>query len=1582
MKKRLLSLVLALTILSSMLIVPVNAQENVDSNISALTDACPCGCGLSLSQVDWKPYDANENTSPMGHYYLEDDYAQTEQRTLISGSKTVIDLRGHTLTTDNAHRLFLVEGYLAVLDTVGGGRFQAKTSGTALGGVIMIREYETTDSTFELYSGTVTVDPDNKSSSTGGLIYVSSGSIFRMYGGILRDGTTTAEKSGGAIAAVTATSRVYIYGGTIMDCSSSATGGAIYSVGTTELKNCRILNCSSVTSGGAIRHTGGKLTMENVQISGCISKTSGGSIASTGVTSMKNCQLLGGTAETGNGGNIYQSGGSLTMENCDIAYGSAFGSEGGGNLYVTGSTVFTDTGSTIRDGFVTGGTGNGGGNLFIGAGTHTLTGTTIRGGVSQKYGANILNWTATTTRLIDCNIDGDVRWNGAGLSLEGKTKIGLRNNGLNLVGSSAGSIISASKLTDGAEVFVSARWGVFTNDDTNVEYFKPALRTVLKKEADGTLSGSFAAAGTEGGYCPHCYDPANPQKITWQTYTATADSNISQSGHYYLSTAVTARLNIAADTDVVIDLNGQSFTSGHRCLVLKKGATLSLLDFNGASKVTGKGGASSGSPWPGGVIYGEGACTLNIYGGTYVYSSQADKHAPKGGVIYMPAGSNVNIYGGSLDGSSYNKTEEANWGGVMCMMDGASSFTMTSGWLFGGNAYQGGCINFGASNTVNISGGVITGGSSVNGAGNIFFAGASGKSGTAQLRNCAIVNGMTTSGGGGNISCSYYTLTMDGCYLAGGTSNGYGGNINQRTGMKGQISNTLIASGRSPKGGNIYSSAIGAAATYTNCTVIGGVSYLPANSTSSTDGTGGNVFLNNGKATFVGGEIAYGTADRSAGNVYAYAGTNADGYKNGDSLILQSGKDISAPVVTGGYAKQQGGNLLITGVAQITDAVISAGRALNGGQDLHLTKAANTTLSIGAGLTGNVRMQVASELLGTPIYGNPITGSAVTTLNANIILEDKQLPVFAHDGKLYIGGATVVNANGEEVWHVNNASAVAACGKKEFVKLYTNNDLVLTKDLTVDFNGQTVSVTGDYILSGLDSTGDSYQIPGGSAAVIGQVAKITYTPDNRIYLPIAEGDTISFHRLGMALTDIVLRPEDAGIYYQASWSADSVLQSLIAEYGIVASLAGMPENDFANNSTCRAASFSDTIENGSKKAGVLIKNIMQTDNEATENKANGEMPIYATAYVTLSNGDTFVCDSATVEDDVQFSLFDFMSYLDMQISTDPTHYRKYEKRVKEFYAAWENQGMGDWVFDRLKAPQDPASDDEFNIIMIGSSYAYYYVEELYALLVEAGYENVNVCNVYYSGCPLSSHYSWWVNGQSNYQFYETNSAGRTKISSAASLEYCLARRNWDVISLQEANAPTIDKIGSEQHFANTKKYIDALLPYLESEFPQARHLWHQPWVYEVGADRNGLKITSIEQQHNVYLKRRTYDLMVLAAHDTYERVNTGEAWQLVREKYNYGQLCARLGYGDNHIGDYSHDGDIGGGQLLNACVWFEIITGLDCTQTVYVPEYSYKGEIVPNRFDPEMIKGAAHEAVEAMRNGGCAVSLEQMVVPS
>lgn len=71
-------------------------------------------------------------------------------------------------------------------------------------------------------------------------------------------------------------------------------------------------------------------------------------------------------------------------------------------------------------------------------------------------------------------------------------------------------------------------------------------------------------------------------------------------------------------------------------------------------------------------------------------------------------------------------------------------------------------------------------------------------------------------------------------------------------------------------------------------------------------------------------------------------------------------------------------------------------------------------------------------------------------------------------------------------------------------------------------------------------------------------------------------------------------------------------------------------------------------------------------------------------------------------------------------------------------------------------------------------------------------------------------------------------------------------------------------------------------------------------------------------------------------------------------------LCARLGSNGN-LGDYSHDGDIGGGQYLNACVWLETLTGTSCIGNTFRPNYDLSEDMI------DMLQQAAHEAVEQMK---------------
>ena len=268
--------------------------------------------------------------------------------------------------------------------------------------------------------------------------------------------------------------------------------------------------------------------------------------------------------------------------------------------------------------------------------------------------------------------------------------------------------------------------------------------------------------------------------------------------------------------------------------------------------------------------------------------------------------------------------------------------------------------------------------------------------------------------------------------------------------------------------------------------------------------------------------------------------------------------------------------------------------------------------------------------------------------------------------------------------------------------------------------------------------------------------------------------------------------------------------------------------------------------------------------------------------------------------------------------------------------------------------------------MVGSSFCSYYVQELYGLAKAAGVK-MRVCNVYYSGCKLEQHYTWWVNGVSNYQYFETFSdAGRVRTPSVG-LEWCLAQHDWDVITIQESTSRIFTNT-AEKYLETSRKWYTALINYFKQEFPDATIGWHQPWTYQIGTTTNGDVMESFEQQEAYEQEIREFAMAVCEEFDLL-RINTGDAWQIVRSEYDYDNLCARLGKGDNHEGDYYHDGDIGGGQYLNACVWFEAITGMSSVGVPYAPTWPYQGKNYS--LDPDItfaeLQEAAHKAVQSLR---------------
>ena len=275
------------------------------------------------------------------------------------------------------------------------------------------------------------------------------------------------------------------------------------------------------------------------------------------------------------------------------------------------------------------------------------------------------------------------------------------------------------------------------------------------------------------------------------------------------------------------------------------------------------------------------------------------------------------------------------------------------------------------------------------------------------------------------------------------------------------------------------------------------------------------------------------------------------------------------------------------------------------------------------------------------------------------------------------------------------------------------------------------------------------------------------------------------------------------------------------------------------------------------------------------------------------------------------------------------------------------------------------------ILLIGNSYSYYWTDELYGLLTAAGEKDVRVSNVYYSGCTFERHHNWHVAGEKNYTFC-TVAKGERTTEKGVDLEHCLSSDEWDLISFQESN-----RYREEDMRRTVGEHLPYLYNLVHSRFPNAKYVWQHNWAHEIYR-ASGKGEDSLEDQ----LKRNETFARIageVCAEYGFQRIPLGDAWVLVRHdplffekgegEFPVRSLHTRIMHAGAHKGeiinsDPSHDGDVGGGQYLNACVWFEMLTKKSVVGNPFRPFYVYKGlDMTLSEEKIALLQNAAHKAV-------------------
>lgn len=269
---------------------------------------------------------------------------------------------------------------------------------------------------------------------------------------------------------------------------------------------------------------------------------------------------------------------------------------------------------------------------------------------------------------------------------------------------------------------------------------------------------------------------------------------------------------------------------------------------------------------------------------------------------------------------------------------------------------------------------------------------------------------------------------------------------------------------------------------------------------------------------------------------------------------------------------------------------------------------------------------------------------------------------------------------------------------------------------------------------------------------------------------------------------------------------------------------------------------------------------------------------------------------------------------------------------------------------------DPAQDDTLYILTAAASNSHYFLDELYGVLAAAGYK-AKVCNLMRSSTGINPFHQFWKNGENVFEVIIHDENGKTVLAEMG-LDRALRLYNWDVFNMQEGTGPhrtdTPEKAAADRQLAHSE-----LVAHLRETIPMAKLYYQQIWSYDIGFDRFGYQMTSREQQADFAARIAAYTKIVCDEFGL-ETIPCGNAWQIARQSPVVGNMCARLSY-NNGEGDYYHDGDIGGGQYLNACVWFETITGESCIGNTFRPDYGLSEELI------QVLQQAAHQAVEEMR---------------
>ncbi len=384
---------------------------------------------------------------------------------------------------------------------------------------------------------------------------------------------------------------------------------------------------------------------------------------------------------------------------------------------------------------------------------------------------------------------------------------------------------------------------------------------------------------------------------------------------------------------------------------------------------------------------------------------------------------------------------------------------------------------------------------------------------------------------------------------------------------------------------------------------------------------------------------------RIAKDPYHESSYNANGgyYKYGEYLGVDLGGTIYAHA---------------TSKVNVYGGAITDGTAATAGSCVysHSTSASNggAVLLAGDARVSNVYIKSTSPQNYLTVSGT-YTGRATVTLQS--AADGQVIGKLTDNGNILRASLTCTNddglyvvAQGENLVLTNERPAATAAtnGDKTYLSLqdaiddYTAGVITLTapdvgtvtipagKTVTLDMNGfNLTNVVANGTLLVKDSDTDDFTVADGvygkiTGQITGDVQAVPVI-DGAGYLKVTDDNdgSISFHKVELAVTDMVMSSSQVSIYYNCKFAGDQLVQGEVDQYGMAISLKGTPQLDAETKqftADCQRSWFTQFKAGINSGSSTRLYNIMKTTNGYLTNKNNAEAPVYIRAYIKLNDG--------------------------------------------------------------------------------------------------------------------------------------------------------------------------------------------------------------------------------------------------------------------------------------------------------------------------------------------------------------------------